>query len=120
MTPTHRRTAAVAIGFAFIFAATLTLMGQSYSAPRTPWGDPDLQGTYTNSNESGISMEKPAEFAGKRVEEVTPAQLADLIKTRRERQLKTAQTLAVPRRTIPAPDLRTGMRTTTRRTAARG
>ena len=51
-------------------------MGQSYTAPRTPWGDPDLQGTYTNSNESGISMEKPAEFAGKRVEEVTPAQLA--------------------------------------------
>ena len=93
MTPTNRRTAAVAMGFALIFAATLTVMGQSYSAPKTPWGDPDLQGTYTNSNESGISMEKPAEFAGKRVDEVTPAQLAELIKTRRERQLKTAQTI---------------------------
>ena len=81
------------MGFALIFAATLTVMGQSYSAPKTPWGDPDLQGTYTNSNESGISMEKPAEFAGKRVDEVTPAQLAELIKTRRERQLKTAQTI---------------------------
>ena len=44
--------------------------------PRTPWGDPDLQGTYTNSNESGIPMERPAEFAGKRLEEVTPADLA--------------------------------------------
>jgi hypothetical protein len=83
----------VATSFALMFAATLTVMGQSYSAPRTPWGDPDLQGTYTNSNESGISMEKPAEFAGKRVEEVTQAQLAELIKTRRERQLKTAQTI---------------------------
>jgi hypothetical protein len=81
------------MGFALIFAATLTVMGQTYSAPKTPWGDPDLQGTYTNSNESGISMERPAEFAGKRVEEVTPAQLAELIKTRRERQLKTAQTI---------------------------
>ena len=93
MTRTNRRTAAIAMSFALTFAATLTVMGQSYSAPRTPWGDPDLQGTYTNSNESGIAMEKPAEFAGKRVEEVTPAQLAELIKTRRERQLKTAQTI---------------------------
>jgi hypothetical protein len=65
MTHTHRRNIAVVASFALIFAATLTLMGQSYNAPRTPWGDPDLQGTYTNSNESGISMEKPAEFAGK-------------------------------------------------------
>jgi len=56
----------MAASFALTFAATLTVMGQSYSAPRTPWGDPDLQGTYTNSNESGISMEKPSEFAGKR------------------------------------------------------
>jgi hypothetical protein len=93
MTPTNRRTAAVAAGFALFFAATLTVMGQTYSAPKTPWGDPDLQGTYTNSNESGISMEKPAEFAGKRVEDVTPAQLEALIKTRRERQLTTAQTI---------------------------
>jgi hypothetical protein len=38
-------------------------------------------------------MEKPAEFAGKRVDEVTPAQLEALIKGRRERQLKTAQTI---------------------------
>ena len=93
MTPTSRRNAAVAAGFALFFAGTLTVMGQSYKAPRTPWGDPDLQGTYTNSDESGISMEKPAEFAGKRLEEVTPAQLAELIKTRRERQLTTAQTI---------------------------
>ena len=67
------------MGFALTVAATLTVMGQSYTAPRTPWGDPDLQGTYTNSNESGISMEKPAEIAGKRQADITPAQLADLI-----------------------------------------
>ncbi|HEY1309097.1 MAG TPA: hypothetical protein VGF24_36395 [Vicinamibacterales bacterium] len=61
--------------------------------PRTPWGDPDLQGTYTNSNESGIPMEKPAEFAGKRQEDVTPADLDRLIKQRAARQEKTAQTI---------------------------
>jgi hypothetical protein len=93
MTLSNRRYAAVAVGLALIFCATLAVMGQTYSAPKTPWGDPDLQGTYTNSDESGISMEKPAEFAGKRMDEVTPAQLAELIETRRERQLKTAQTI---------------------------
>jgi hypothetical protein len=29
-----------------------------YSPPRTPWGDPDLQGAYTNSDERGIPMER--------------------------------------------------------------
>ncbi len=60
------------------------------SVPRTPWGDPDLQGTYTNANESGIPMERPAEFAGRRVEDVTPAELARLIADRRARAEKTA------------------------------
>ena len=65
----------------------------AYSAPRTPWGDPDLQGTYTNTSESGIPMERPAEFAGRRVEDVTPAELARLIADRRARAEKTATTI---------------------------
>src|SRR5262245_26442291 len=93
---THRHTTvAAALAAAFAVSATLTLSGQapSSSIPRTPWGDPDLQGTYTNSNESGIPMEKPAEFAGKRQEDVTPADLERLIKQRAQRQEKTAQTI---------------------------
>jgi len=65
----------------------------AFSAPRTPWGDPDLQGTYTNTSESGIPMERPAEFAGRRVEDVTPAELARLIADRRARAEKTAITI---------------------------
>jgi hypothetical protein len=63
----------------------------SYSAPRTPWGDPDLQGTYTNSDESGIPMSRPPEFAGKRPEDVTPAEMARLAKERAARIEKTAE-----------------------------
>ena len=65
----------------------------SAPVPRTPWGDPDLQGTYTNSNESGIPMERPAELAGIRPEDVTPAVLERLINERAERQRKTAVTI---------------------------
>jgi hypothetical protein len=61
--------------------------------PRTPWGDPDLQGTYTNSNESGIPMERPKELEGRRAEDITPAELERLIADRAARAEKTAQTI---------------------------
>jgi hypothetical protein len=74
-------------------APAKTASSAAYSAPRTPWGDPDLQGTYTNTAESGIPMERPAELAGKRLEDVTPAELARLIAERRARTEKTAITI---------------------------
>ena len=37
--------------------------GQIGSAPRTPWGDPDLRGTWTNATTT--PMERPADLAGK-------------------------------------------------------
>ena len=40
------------------------------SQPRTPWGDPDLQGTYTNTYENGTSFERPDQFAGRKLEDV--------------------------------------------------
>ena len=48
-------------------AASPAAAAKPWAPPRTPWGDPDLQGTYTNKDESGIPMEQPAEFAGKSV-----------------------------------------------------
>ena len=35
-----------------------------YVPPRTPWGHPDLQGTYSNDDETGTPMARPAQFAG--------------------------------------------------------
>ena len=61
--------------------------------PRTPWGDPDLQGTYTNSHESGIPMERPDEFAGRRLEDVKPEELQRLVAERRKRAEQTALTI---------------------------
>jgi hypothetical protein len=55
---------------------------ESYAPPRTPWGEPDLQGTYTNKYEQSTPLERPAEFAGRRVEDVTGAELADVLEKR--------------------------------------
>src|SRR5262245_8240209 len=71
-------------------AAQSPATSKNQAVPRTAWGDPDLQGTYTNSNESGIPMQRPAEFAGKQLNEVTPAEMARLIQQRREQTQRTA------------------------------
>jgi hypothetical protein len=36
-------------------------------APRTPWGDPDLRGTYTSDNSIGVPFERPTQY-GERAE----------------------------------------------------
>jgi len=58
-----------------------------YAPPRTPWGDPDLQGTYTNKYELNTPFERPAEFEGRRIEDVTPAELADIVRRRQTQAL---------------------------------
>ena len=52
--------AVFAIAVSTLFFAPLTAQetgpsskhGKSYTPPRTPWGDPDLQGNYTNKYEA--------------------------------------------------------------------
>jgi len=33
-----------------------------YTPPKTPWGDPDLRGTYTSDNSIGVPFERPQQF----------------------------------------------------------
>jgi hypothetical protein len=76
----------------------------AHAAPRTPWGDPDLQGNYTNTYENGTPLERPDQFEGRRLEDVTGEELATL---RRQIQQRTVAAFSGP---IHAPD--TGGRTT--------
>jgi hypothetical protein len=55
---------------------------QSWAPPRTPWGDPDLQGNYTNKYEQGTPFERPAEFDGRRIEDIKGDELAAIIRQR--------------------------------------
>ena len=47
-----------------------------WSPPRTPWGDPDLQGVYANDNEYATPLERPREFDGKTLADVTSDEMA--------------------------------------------
>jgi hypothetical protein len=66
-----------------------------WTPPRTPWGDPDLQGAFTNNDENGIPFERPDEFAGRRLEDVTPAELDRLRQDREKRRVDVAPLLGV-------------------------
>ena len=66
-----------------LFAATAAA-GQ---APRTPWGDPDLQGDYTNKYEQGTPFERPDEFSGRGIDEVKDSELSQILQERQDRVL---------------------------------
>jgi hypothetical protein len=55
---------------------------RSFVPAKTAWGDPDLQGVYTNKDESGIPFERPNQFDGKAIAEVQDQELAELIADR--------------------------------------
>src|SRR6185369_4268228 len=82
-------------GFVFVaFAGSSHIHGQAHAPlSRTPWGDPDLQGIYNNSNESGTAMQRPPEFAGRRLQDVTPEEMARLAKDRASRIEKVAENI---------------------------
>ena len=71
-------------------AAPASATAKIYTPARTPWGDPDLQGTYTNKDESGIPFERPSQFAGKTNADVDDAELKELIQERNQATLERA------------------------------
>ena len=75
---------------AVLVGVTVTpLFGQS--APRTPWGDPDLQGTYTNTYENGTPLERPDEFAGRKLEDIKGEELVAIRKQIQQRAVGAFQ-----------------------------
>ena len=62
-----------------------------YKVPRTPWGDPDLQGNYTNLYENGTPLERPDEFAGRSLDDVKGDELAAIKRATQERTINAFQ-----------------------------
>jgi hypothetical protein len=80
----HAFTAAFLLGL--LTAVAVAQTGSStYTAPRTPWGDPDLQGNYTNLWEAGTPFERPDQFAGRRLEDIKGEELAAIRRGIQER-----------------------------------
>jgi hypothetical protein len=59
--------------FALVLAGTLLAVSLAVAqsprnaAPRTPWGDPDLQGTWSSEAELSVPFERPAQYGERRL-----------------------------------------------------
>jgi hypothetical protein len=82
---------AIVIGLAFASVRTTAQApanagkkapAKAYTAPKTPWGDPDISGIYTNKDENGIPFEKPGQFEGKKIEDVDDSEFAEIVRAR--------------------------------------
>jgi hypothetical protein len=69
-------------------------ISRSYVPPRTPWGDPDIAGAYTNSDESGIPFERPDEFKNRSLSDISPQELAGIVAKRQQQTIERAPTLS--------------------------
>src|SRR5437773_9119186 len=61
---------------------------RTYVPPKTVWGDPNIAGVYTNNDESLIPFERPAQFEGRRLEDITEAELEKLRDDRSEQRIE--------------------------------
>ena len=83
MTKNHRFASAAAAVVAVIGSAVLS--GQS-TAPKTPWGEPDLQGTWSSEAELSVPFERPREYGERQL--LTDAEFAQRL-AQTERQLQS-------------------------------
>jgi hypothetical protein len=75
--------------FVLVLFASSALSAQTrYSAPKTPWGDPDLQAIWSGDSAFGIPLQRPATLGTKA--ELSDAEFAEKVK-RDERTRKTAE-----------------------------
>jgi hypothetical protein len=85
--------AVVATSGLLVLAAVLPMAAQtstpskatsSFSAPKTPWGDPDIQGSWTSDDTWGVPMARPKQYGDRLY--LTEDELAA-----RERQVKASE-----------------------------
>ncbi len=69
---------AFACGLVLMLSPALVAQSSAKRNGRTPWGDPDLQGNYTNLYEDGTPLERPQQFEGRTLDQVRGDELAKL------------------------------------------
>jgi hypothetical protein len=72
---------------------------KKWTPARTPWGDPDFQGTFSNGDEYTTPLERPDQFAGRRLEDIKGEELAAIRRSQLERVID-----ALPGGRVRGPD----------------
>ena len=73
-----------------VFAQNAGKTAAPWTPPKTAWGHPDIEGLYTNRDETNTPLERPDEFKGRAAQDFTAADLAALAKQRQALAAKIA------------------------------
>ena len=65
-------------------------VASGFVPPRTPWGDPDISGVFTTKDEANTPFERPDEWAGRTMDDITPQEFAEAVAKRQERATEAA------------------------------
>jgi hypothetical protein len=65
-------------------------IAKDFTTPKTPWGDPDISGVFDTSPEANTPMERPDEWAGRKMDDITPAELTAAIAKRQQDAVERA------------------------------
>ena len=77
-------------GTAGIKSFITSRIAKGFTPARTPWGDPDISGVFDTSPEANTPMERPDEWAGRRMDDITPAELTAAIAKRQQDAVERA------------------------------
>jgi hypothetical protein len=67
--------------FGQVAKSNASAAGKKWIAPKTAWGDPDLEGWLSNRTETGTPMERPDKFAGRKLEDIKGKELVEFKKS---------------------------------------
>jgi hypothetical protein len=67
-----------------------TRVQKNWTGPKTPWGDPDIQGIFTSKDEANTPFERPDQWAGRRMDDITPKEFAEAIAERQQAAVERA------------------------------
>src|SRR5258708_17169878 len=71
-------------GTASVKSLIASRIAKGLTPPRTPWGDPDISGVFDTSPEANTPIERPDEWAGRKLDDITPAELTAAIAKRQQ------------------------------------
>src|SRR5829696_6560412 len=69
-------------GTASVKAFIASRIAKGFTPPKTPWGDPYISGNFDTSPEANTPMERPDEWAGRKMDDITQAELTAAIAKR--------------------------------------
>src|ERR1700730_5429708 len=80
----HMRYRLFASVIAFLLIVSLALVGAAggWTPPRTPWGEPDLQGASSTDDDTGTPRDRPSESAGRTLSDISPSEMKEINRRR--------------------------------------